>query len=643
MFDLFRSREKAVRYLLTALLALVGLSMVTYLIPGSGQQYDSGPGNTQVLAKIGNSELTSQEVSKAISNMTRQRQMPAELLSIYVPQIVQQMITERALAYEAERLGMKVSEEEAEDSIIDQLPPDVVKNGKVDAQLVTAVLQQQGITMNQLRDDTSRGLLVARLRQMIAGSIVVSTAEIEKEYHRRNDKIKLQYVLISSDKYKTEAEPTDTEIQAYYNAHKSEFMEREKKSLGIIILDPARAQNAPVTDAELRREYNANQDRFRTQERVQAKHILVKSDATNDAAMKAKAEGLLKQIQAGGDFAKIAKENSGDPGSAAQGGELGWIVKGQTVPEFEKSAFSLKPGETSGLVKTTYGYHIIQVEAHEQARLQALDEVKAQLTGEINQRKGNEQLQAKADKAIAELRKDPAHPDKATAAVDGDLFTATNVASGDPYPGIGVSKEFNDAVAALKKGEVTAGPVVLQGNRVAIASVLDVQAARQSTYEEARAQARTRAGEIKLAGIVDKKATDLAAKVKELNGDLEKAAKSMALEVKTSTDIDRQGAVEGVGQASLFEESFNKPENTVVGPITSGANKVMAKTLTKTSADPAGIAPLSAGIRTDLKQKKETERQQLFEDGLKKRLEQEGKLKVRQDLVMGLVRQYTRS
>jgi peptidyl-prolyl cis-trans isomerase D len=641
MFDLFRSRDKAVRILLTVLLGLVGLSMVTYLIPGQGTTYDTGPANNQVLATIGKTDLTNQQVSQVLSNMTRNRQMPPELLSIYVPQIVQQMISDRALEYEANRLGMKVSSEETENAILDTLPPDLIKDGKVDAATFNAVLAQQGVTMQQLRSDTARQLLVNRLKQMVSGGVVVSPAEVEREYHKRNDKIKLQYVIVPSDKFRSEAEPGESEIKAYYDAHKAMFTTPEKRSLGIVILDPAKVAHPPVTDADLRKEYTASQDQFRTPERVQVRHILIKSDASNDAAMKAKAEGILKQVQAGGDFARIAKDNSQDPGSAAQGGELGFIVKGQTVPEFEKAAFSLQVGQTSGLVKTTYGYHILQVEKHEQAHLQTLDEAKPQLLSVIFQRMTNDAMQKEADKAVAELRKDPLHPEKAAAATGADLYTATNVAAGDPYPGVGVSKEFSDAVAALRKGEVTAGPVVLPGNKVAVASVLDYQAARPSTYEEARAEARNKAGQDKLDAIVSKKAADLVAKTKELNGDLEKAAKSMGFEVKTSTDVDRQGAIEGVGQASSFSDAFEKPVDTLTGPLNVGGNTVVVKTIAKTSADMSGLAAQSAGIREELRQNKERDRAQLFEDGLKKRLESEGKLKVHQDLITRLIQTYT--
>src|SRR5579862_6113985 len=118
MFDLFRSRDKAVRALLTGMLVLVALSMVTYLIPGSGTSSSGSTTDSTVVAQVGKEQVTAQEVTRAIQNMTRDRQLPPQLLSIYVPQIVQQLINERMLAYEADRLGMKVTSEEADSAIV---------------------------------------------------------------------------------------------------------------------------------------------------------------------------------------------------------------------------------------------------------------------------------------------------------------------------------------------------------------------------------------------------------------------------------------------------------------------------------------------------------------------------------------------
>jgi peptidyl-prolyl cis-trans isomerase D len=642
MFDLFRSRDKLVRIVLTGLLVIVGLSMVTYLIPTTGTGY-TGSTDSTVVASIGKDDLTSQQVTKAIQNMTRSRNLPPELLSIYVPQIVQQMITERAIAYEAGRLGFKVTPDETDNAIMDTLPPQLIKDGKVDTATLNAVLQQQGVTMNDLRDDTGRQLLVSRLRQMVGQGVIVTPAEVETEFHKRNDKVKIEYADIVPAKYQAEAEPTDAEIKAYYDLHKSTFQTPERRSLGIVIIDPAKVTAGVLpSDDELKKEYNSEVDKFRTAERVNLRHILIKADATNDAAMKAKAESILKQIQNGGDFAKLAKENSQDPGSAAMGGELGWIVKGQTVPEFEKAAFSLQPGQTSGLIKTVYGYHILQVEQHEQAHLQPFDQVKGQLTAEYMQKYTNDQMEKLADKAEAELRKDPLHPQKAADAVGGTLVQADNVQAGDPVPGVGASKEFNDAISGLHKGEVTAGPVVLPGNKVAVASVLDYFAAHASSYEEAKTEARSRATLEKLQKILTQKANDLLAKANAMGGDLEKAAKEMGIEVMTSMDVDRQGAFEGLGPAASVPDAFTKPVNSLFGPTSiAGGGLVVGKVIAKTPADPALLVAQTSTLRNEIRQQKTQDRAALFEDGLKKRLEDEGKLKIHQDVISRLVQTYT--
>jgi peptidyl-prolyl cis-trans isomerase D len=642
MFDLFRSRDKAVRITLTVLLGLVALSMVTYLIPTTGNDV-GGTTDRTVVASVGKQDLTTQEVSKVVQGMMQNRQMPRELAAIYVPQMIQQMISDRAMAYEANRLGIRVSADETENAIMDSLPPQIVKDGKVDSATLNAVLQQQGLTMNSLKDDTSRQLAINRLRQIVTEGVVVSPREIGDEYHRKNDRVRLQYALLAPAKYQDQAEPTDAEIQTYYNAHKPMFQTPEKRSVAVVLIDPAKvnAGLALPTDDQLRKEYNAGLDKFRTPERVQARHILIKADASNDAAAKAKAENILKQIQAGGDFAKLAKDNSEDPGSAAMGGELGFIVKGQTVPEFEKSAFSLQPGQTSGLVKTTYGYHIIQVEKHEQAHLQPFEEAKGVLLSAYQTREGQTQMQNLADKAVAELHKDPAHPEKAADAVGGTLVRAENVQNGDPIPGVGVSKELNDAIAPLRKGEITAGPVVLAGNRVAIAEVTDYQPAHQASLEEAKAEVRAKAREEKVQTILTQKANELEAKAKSLNGDLEKAGKEMGIEVKTSDDVNRSAAIEGVGSASSLPDAFTKPDGSLVGPVSVPGGRVVAKIVAKVPADLAQLSAQSSTIREELKQQKIRDRQTMFEDGLKRRLQDEGKLKIHQDVITRLVQTYS--
>jgi peptidyl-prolyl cis-trans isomerase D len=571
--------------------------------------------------------------------------MPPELLSIYVPQMVNQLIDERMMVYEADRLGLKVSAEDVDSAIIDQMPPQLIKDGKIDGDTLNAMLQQDGMTMAQLRTDTRRQLLVTRLERIVTGGVVVSPAEVEKEFRRKNDKIKIEYAILSSARFQAEGEPTDAEVKAYYDSHKSDFKIPEKRSYGIIILDPERIGATSIpTDAQLQAEYNSRKSDFQLPERVKARHILLKVDGANpDAQVKPKAEALLKQLKAGGDFAALAKANSQDPGSGAQGGELGWVTRGQMVPEFEKATFATPVGQLSDLVKTTYGYHIIQVEAHEQAHFQPFDEVKGQLLADYQKRVAGEKMQSLSDKAVSELRKNPAQYAKIAQDLGLIASQADNIQPGDPVPGIGVSKDFDEAVAALRQGEVTSGPVSLQNGKAALATVLSIQPAHPSTFEEAKADARTRAGKEKMDKVLADKAKELAAKVTALGGDLEKAAKEMKIDLKTSSDVDRTGAIEAVGTASTIPDAFTKPVGSIFGPMPVTGGQMVAKLIAKTPANIVDLPAQMNAIRDELKQQKQRERAQLFQEGLKSRLTADGKVKIYQDAINRIVASYGRS
>jgi peptidyl-prolyl cis-trans isomerase D len=639
MFSLFHSRDKAVRAFIFLLMGMLAVAMLVYLIP----QGDTGTaaGATEVIAQVGSDKLTAQEINRTIRQMTQSRQLPPELLAIYAPQVIQQAINERVMAWKAADLGMKVSPDDVDNAIVDSIPASAVKDGKVDSAMLNAVLQQQGMTLGDLKETQARELLVQRLEAIVAGGVVVSNQEIEKEYRQRNDKVKIQYAVLSAADFQKEGEPTDAEIQAYYNDNKQSFQVPDKRSLDIIVLDPAKVgAGIQISDAQLHAAYTDQQSDFQTPERVQARHILLKSDASNDAAVKTKAEALLKQIQGGADFAKLATEKSEDTGSATNGGELGWIVKGQTVPEFEKSAFSLKVGETSGLIKTQYGYHIIRVEAHEQPHLQPFDEVKTQLLAELQKQAAAQMMENLSQKAINGLHQDPAHPQKTADAVGGILIHMDNASANEPIPGLGLSRELFDAVSTLKKDEVTASPVELPGGKALIAVVTGLVPAHQGTLEEVKADAAHRAKDDKLKKIVASKAAELAQKAQSMGGDLEKAAKSMGLAVKTSNDVARQDAIESVGTASAIPVLFTQPLGTIVGPTTVTGGTLVAKIASNTPADPAGLATQRQKIMDDLHQQKSRDRAAFFQQGLRDNLTASGKLKVHQDVIDKIIAGY---
>jgi peptidyl-prolyl cis-trans isomerase D len=218
------------------------------------------------------------------------------------------------------------------------------------------------------------------------------------------------------------------------------------------------AQSLNPTDADLMVIYNQNQANFRTPEHVNVRHILLMTQgkpAGDDAKIKAKAEDLVKQLRAGADFVEMAKKNSEDPGSASKGGEYDNVVRGQMDPAFEKAAFSQKPMVISDPVKSAYGYHIIQVLAHEDARLKPFAEVKDELAKQWKQQRVSAPCRRSPTRRRRPCRRIPIIPTRWPRSLAWKLCTPMASRPDKPCPGVGASPDFDQAIAGLKKGEVS--------------------------------------------------------------------------------------------------------------------------------------------------------------------------------------------
>jgi peptidyl-prolyl cis-trans isomerase D len=311
------------------------------------------------------------------------------------------------------------------------------------------------------------------------------------------------------------------------------------------------------------------------------------------------------------------------------------MIKGQTVPEFEATLFALKPNQISGVVKTAYGFHIIQALEKQDAHLKTLDEVKGELTTELKNQMGQQQVQTTLDNAVAAFKKNPQQFDQIAAQNHLRVVTVDAAGAGDPVPELGVNRDFEDAVYSLKKGEVSP-PVSAPGNRTIVALVTGVFPPHPATFEEVESQIRPALADNKARQLVTKKAADLLAKVKELNGDLKKAAKSMGLEVVSAPEFSRNGAIEGLGSPDAIPEIFTKPAGTIFGPALVGTDPVVGKITARIEPNLAELASQTAAIRDDIKHTKARERDALFEDGVREQLIKEGKIKVHSDVLKRL-------
>lgn len=309
---------------------------------------------------------------------------------------------------------------------------------------------------------------------------------------------------------------------------------------------------------------------------------------------------------------------------------------------FEDTAFSMKPNEISGVVKTEYGFHILQVIEKQTAHLQPFEEVRTQLAEEQKKQMVFDRMQTTADQARAALMKDPGTAEKAAAALGLEFIRADKIGAGEPLPQIGSSPELQDALSSLRKGEVT--PVVQIGpTRLAVAVITDIQPSRQAEFAEVEGQIRQRLEGDKLRQLVVQRAKDLIEKTRSLNGDLAKAAQSMGLAAKTPPEFARDGAVEGLGSAGYVIEAFRAPAGTVLGPAAYNDQQVVYKLVSRNAADESELAATRDSLVEQLRSVKGRSRLELFEDNLKQRLVQEGKVKIHQDVINRMVASFTGS
>lgn len=640
MFDLFRSRAKAVRYLLGALLMLVAVSMVVTLIPGFGT---IGGQQDQIVAEIGKQVLTTRDVQQRINMAQRAQSVPREMLPALVPQFIDSMIIEQVMAYEAQRLGLHVTPEELARGL-QVLVPQLFQGGQfVGKEAYASLLAQQNMTIPEFEANVRSEMMVSKLQDLVAQGVVVSPEEIEAEYKSRNEKVKLSYVEISPERYRSEVYVSPAEIREHYETRKAQYRIPEKRSFDLVVVSEEKvAQTITIPEAELRQAYDANKDQYRTPERVRVRHILLKTtDVPQDQVpqIKAKAEELLKQLKGGADFAALATKNSQDPGSATRGGDLGWIVRGQTVANFETAAFSLKPNELSGVITTEYGFHIIQVLEKQDARLRPFAEVKDQLAQERKRQRVFDTMQRLADQSRDRLMKNPAAAQQIAQELGVTYLHVEKAGAGDPVPEAGGNPDFEDAIRALPKGGVT--PVFeAPGNKLAVAAVTDIIPAREAELSEVQNEIRGELVSQKLVVLVGQKAQEAAQKVKELNGDLRKLAQSMGLQVKTTQEFTRTGAADGIGSAAAVYQAFDQPVGSIVGPVTVEDKRFICKVESKTPADVSKLAESRDELIAEIRMRKARERTELFQDSLRTALIRSGKIKIHQDVINRLLDGY---
>src|SRR5512146_2129814 len=320
-------------------------------------------------------------------------------------QALDQLIDEQLVLDEANRLGLRISNAALERMIEAQSAFQV--DGRFDLAIYQTALRSENMRPADFESEVRLQMLQELMQRMVTQTVEISDAEMRQIYDQLNLKLAMSYVEIAYKGFESTITPTDKQTADFFQAHREQFREPERVSFDFIRYDPDKlAGKVNPSDKDIQNYYNRQRDSLLTHpEQVRARHILiaVAPDATpaQKAAAKAKAEDLMKQIKAGADFAKLAKQFSDDPGTRNSGGDLGYFGQSEMVKPFADAAFTMKPGELA-VIQTQFGYHVIQVEDHKLAHVDTLAEARPKIIEALRHRAGIEQAHQAIDQDLGE-------------------------------------------------------------------------------------------------------------------------------------------------------------------------------------------------------------------------------------------------
>ena len=623
-----RDSKTAVKFLLGGLLVAISGIMVLQLTPlgGIGTGNNASP---DAVATIGGENISIVDVRQQFAEQTRGQNVPAVLQGLYMRQVLDQMVFERLMELEAQRLGIQVTPEEITQRIKELLPTAFPGGNWVGAERYAQEVQMRaGMSVPQFEDFVRKDVLANKFRELVTDGISVTPQEVEARYRYLNEKVQLEYAAIKPSDLEASLKPTDAELSAYFSKNESKYQVPERRSAKYALLDTNQLkQSIKISDADVQAYYQQHLDDYKVENRVHVAQIVFNTLGKTDAEIaliKNQAQTVDDQAKHGANFADLAKKYSEDTNTKGKGGDIGWIVAGQTAPAFEKAAFSLPKGAVSDVVQTPYSFDIIKILDKENAHTKSLDEVKSSIINVLTQEKLNTQLGDISDKLTAAvLKSNQQSIDEIARKFNLQTGETPLVSVTDPVGDLGAEPALQEALFSLHQGELSQ-PISIKSGYV-ILSVDKIVPAHQGTFAEVRDRVLADYRKEKAQDLAEQKAKELEKEVK--SGDaFEKAAKSLALDAKTTDPITRTSQIGELGPAKELNAAFDMPLGKTGGPVLLGGSWVVYQVKAKQGINPADFAKAKDGLRKQILQDKQRAAFEAFHDALQKRYEQEGKL-----------------
>lgn len=557
---------QSIRERLTGILAftILGILVIPFALVGVNQYFTSSGGNN--VARINETEISYNDFNQSFANYRRQMQSimgaaydPVQMDTLTVRrEHLDNLVNEELITQAALSMGLDVDDETLAEEI--RNIPAFQVDGQFNADVYQARLQSQGLTPKQFQNEMRNQFVVTQLPRNITASSIATSAELDEFVALVDQGRTFGAVMMPAETPETAPEFSEEEISAWYESHAADYQSEEQVIIEYVDLDAAFLPTGPPPDEDiLREQFEAQKARFISPEQRRVAHILI--EVTPDAGeadietARQTAEDLSRRALAGEDFATLAQENSQDQGSAAMGGDLGWVEPGVMVEAFENAMYELSmEAPISEPVQTGFGWHVIQLQEIRESTGMSFEDARMTLVAEYQEDEAARAFLEQADRLVDLIYEDPTTLDSAAMVLDLPVNEA------GPFPRTGgegvaanpevVKVAFSDLV--LLQGSVS-DPVNMDENRLVMIRLKEHLPVAVKPLEEVREEVINTLSENLARDNANARAMELLAALESGGSDLETLATESGLEYSLHEGIKRNSPVP---DQTLVQEVF---------------------------------------------------------------------------------------
>jgi peptidyl-prolyl cis-trans isomerase D len=611
MLDLIRKKKEWLKWILWPVIIALGASMLFLFVATPPSRGEREMGN--FVADVDGVEISVNAFQSSLLTILNylgpDARRDQNTIRQYGNMTLMRMVRTVVLSQEAERYGLKVTDDEVFEAI--SKSPGFNNDGNfIGTEDYRARLKRLGTTPEDYEMEIRRSLLSQKLENFITSSAAVSDKEVEDAFTEEHNQAKIRYVSLVNSSFYGKVQITDADLQKYYDAHKDQYRIDETRQIKYILLDTtklATALQSSISDQDIRAEYDAGHEK-QYQDMIRASHILFKipqgaTPAEVDKIRQKAAMVLEEARRPGANFAELASRYSEDEGSAKQGGDLNFFPRGRMVKEFENAVFDLKVGQISDLVQSQFGFHIIKVTGRRDYEF-----FKPIIARKLAKERAESQLQATAEQTLQKARQTK-NLDALAKEVGGIVETSQPFNEANPDFALGNPKGLVEGVFKLKLNEVGdlyqsyRGYIIPQLTKIIPAHVQPLAEVKNKVDRDCRGAEAARLAREEAQRVM------AAAQAK---GDLEKVAKEFNIPLETTELFTATGSVSAqLGKATEVAAAALRLEPQAIGgPIESGNRQVVFQVLERVKPDMQQLAQEKEALASRLLEDK---KRQMFE------------------------------